>query len=130
MMKPIVAQALTLMTAVENNYTPLPTTQSHTAIIIILYEITTVSVNKAALTHGKKGDPKQRRVKFPIRDEKNPSCRHVGDADGEDAQQAQEGFPAQAVPHRAGDGGCQEHQHQADQYLAFGQYSCLVEVPP
>ncbi len=82
------------------------------------------------LTHGKEWDPQQRRVELPIRYKEDPCSRDVGDADGQHAEEAQERLPPQAVPHGAGDGGGQEHQHQADQHLPFGQHARLVEVPP
>lgn len=61
--KTIPAQALTSMTAVENNYTPHLRLRSRTAITVIPH---TITITPCALTHGEKGDPEQRRVKLPI----------------------------------------------------------------
>ena len=82
------------------------------------------------LTHGKEWDPQQRGVELPVWYKEDPCGSHVGDADGQHPQEAQERLPPQAVPHGAGDGGGQEHQHQADQHLPLGQHARLVEVTP
>lgn len=85
---------------------------------------------RGSLTHSKERDPQQGRVELPIRYKEDPCGGHVGDANGEHAEEAEEGLPPEAVPHGAGDGGRQEHQNQADQHFALGQHARLVEVSP
>lgn len=82
------------------------------------------------LTHSKEWDPQQCRVEFPVWYKEDPCSCHIGDADSKDAQEAQERLPPEAVPHGAGYGGSQEHQHQTDQHFSLGQHAGLVEVPP
>lgn len=82
------------------------------------------------LTHGKEWNPQQRWVKLPVRYKEDPCSCHIGDANCQHPQEAKERLPPQAVTHGAGDGGGQEHQHQANQHLPFGQDSRLMEVSP
>lgn len=83
-----------------------------------------------SLTHGKQRDPQQRRIELPLRYKEDPCGGHIGDANGEHTQEAQERLPSQAVTHGAGDGGSQEYQNQTHQYLALGQHGRLMEVLP
>lgn len=93
-------------------------------------QILPIGPGGGSLTHGKERDPQQGRVELPIWYKEDSCGGHVSDANGEHAEEAEEGLPPKAVPHGAGDGGRQEHQNQADQHFALGQHTCLVEVSP